>query len=155
MQYYDAQKNWRKIKKHLQDDELNHYLIMDFNRYTFGRWNEKFEKGMFPEQFESCDWRLMRGKRGREPAYFKYVKHAACHWLVNFNYRLAKLTEPKMDWRILNGEEHSTVWDGKETLFDLNFLALEVDPNEAFALANEIETREYIETHYAEHCSKS
>lgn len=37
----------------------------------------------------------------------------------------------------MTSEKHSTVWDGKETLFDFNFLALGVPPDECFAMANE------------------
>jgi hypothetical protein len=67
------------------------------------------------------------------------VKHAACHWLVNFNLRLAQLVEPQRPWRILTSDEHSTVWDGDSTLFDFNFLALCIDPESCFSLANEEE----------------
>jgi hypothetical protein len=55
-----------------------------------------------------------------------YVKHAACHWLVNFALELAQHVEPNRAWRIITSQEHSTVWDGKDTLFDFNFLALGV-----------------------------
>src|SRR5438067_2410817 len=47
------------------------------------------------------------------------------------------LVEPNRPWRILNSEKHSTVWDGEETLFELNFLALGVEPEDCFALASE------------------
>ena len=36
---------------------------------------------------------------------------------------------------IVTTRKHSTVWDGAETLFDINFLALGVDPDEAWELA--------------------
>ena len=35
--YYDPVRNWRKIKPHLGDRELNDILVRDFNKYTFGR----------------------------------------------------------------------------------------------------------------------
>ena len=88
MRYYPIQKNWsRKIKPHLQDLEAQYILRHDFNRYTFGRWHQEFKLGMKPTEFESCDWRC--GRKGRQPEFWDYVKHAACHWLVNFNRRLA------------------------------------------------------------------
>jgi hypothetical protein len=72
----------------------------------------------------------------QSPPYWDYVKQAACHWLVNFNLRLAELVEPEKKWRIVTSRAHSTVWDGEETLFDMNFSALGVDPEEAFKLAS-------------------
>jgi hypothetical protein len=48
------------------------------------------------------------------------VKHAACHWLVNFALRLAILAEPARPWQIVSSQAHSTVWDGQSTLFDCN-----------------------------------
>src|SRR5947208_3206055 len=130
IRYYDPVRNWRKLKPYLDVPDLNHVLVNDFNKFTFGRWRKPFRQGEYPCDFESCDWACSR--RGRRPAYWRYVKHAACHWLVNFNLRLAMLVEPRRSWRILTSNEHSTVWDGEETLFDLNFLALGVPPGTAF-----------------------
>jgi hypothetical protein len=89
MQFYDAIKNWRRIKPHLADPEFNRILVEDFNKYTYGRWRKRFpaEGRPYPRSFESCDWDW--GHRGRQPSYWRYVKHAACHWLVNSNLRLS------------------------------------------------------------------
>lgn len=75
--------------------------------------------------------------RGPNPAYWRYVKHAACHWLVNFNLRLAEQVETKRRWRIVSSDAHSTVWDSERTLFDFNFHALCIEPKEAFRLASD------------------
>jgi hypothetical protein len=56
--------------------------------------------------------------------------------VVNFNRKLAELVEPRRPWRIVTTQAHSTVWDGDQTLFDINFFALGVDPDEAWRLAN-------------------
>jgi hypothetical protein len=134
MQYYPIVKKWAKIKPHISNETVQEILVRDFNKYTFGRWGQPFERGMYPRYFESCDWDVF--KKGRRPEFWNYVKHAACHWLVNFNLELAKLVEPQRKWRILTSEKHSTVWDGEQTLFDFNFTALAVDPDEAFEMAN-------------------
>jgi hypothetical protein len=151
MQYYPIVKNWRKIKKYLNDKNLNDTLDEDFNKFTYGRWKMKFpsDKIRFPRDIETCDWEW--GIKGRHPEYFNYVKHSACHWLVNFNLELAKLVEPKRQWRILTSDSHSTVWDGKDTLFDFNFSALQVNPNDAFKIANreELEIDQKIVVNYA------
>jgi len=154
MEYYPIQKHWsRKFKPHLNDEEAQLILVRDFNRYTFGLWQKPFEQGMKPTDFESCDWRCSR--RGKQPEYWGYVKHAACHWLVNFNRRLAVLTEHKIEWGIVTSELHSTVWDGDNTLFDMNFSALEVDPDEASMLTREngkvLRIGEYHICHYVQY----
>jgi hypothetical protein len=46
------------------------------------------------------------------------------------------LAEPTRPWRILSSHRHSTVWDGENTLFDINFLGLGVSATECFKLAS-------------------
>jgi hypothetical protein len=154
MTYYPFVKNWRKIKKAINDKRVQDALVKDFNKFTYGRWGQKFTYGQLPAEFESCDWRF--GRSGRHPKYWSYVKHAACHWLVNFNLEVAKIVEPEKNWRILTGACHSTVWDGEQTLFDMNFSALDINPNEAFAMANEEElpVGKKLIVYMAEHISK-
>lgn len=157
--YYDPVRHWRRIKRHLKDPELNDILVTEFNKYTFVRWGWAFTHDRFPDEYESCDWRCQSGRRGRRPTYWRYVKHGACHWLVNFNLKLAQLVEPKRAWRIVTSEKHSTVWDGAEALFDLNFLALGIPPEEAFELASdggeELMPGVLLETHFvADSCMK-
>jgi hypothetical protein len=151
MKYYDLQKNWRKVRRHIDHPEVQSILVRDFNKYTWGQWRRKFEQGMVPTAFESCDWQLEH--RGKRPAFWRYTKHAACHWLVNFALRLAQLVEPKRTWRIITSQKHSTVWDGEDTLFDFNFLALGIEPAECFELAHKkvLKPGQYRVVHWAEH----
>lgn len=156
MRYYDLQRHWtRRIEPQLSDAALNQILVRDFNKYTQGLWGKPFTQGQFPREFESCDWWCEH--RGKEPRYWQYVKHAACHWLVNFNLRLAQLVEPARPWRIVTSQEHSTVWDGEQTLFDFNFLALGVPPQECFKLANkrQLKAGKELRVYLAEHWSKA
>ena len=56
MRYYDIKRHWtRRIEPHLADERLNAVLVRDFNRFTFGRWKQRFTRGMYPRQFESGD----------------------------------------------------------------------------------------------------
>ena len=135
LKYINPQQHWRRIKPHLKEPVVRSTLTRDFNKFVYGRWGQEFTDDMVPADFESCDWRCDRGRRGPEPAYWQYVKHAACHWLVNFNLRLAERVEPKRPWRILTSDYHSTVWDGDHTLFDFNYCALGIPPDEAYAQA--------------------
>jgi hypothetical protein len=151
MKYYDLKKNWRRVKPRLADKKLNDILVRDFNKFTFGRWGKKFVHGDLPSDFETCDWDWEH--RGRRPAFWEYVKHSACHWLVNFNLRLAMLVQPKKPWRIITSDRHSTVWDGDDTLFDFNFQAFGIDPDECFDLAfdKELKPGRYYRAGYPEH----
>ncbi len=101
MEYYPIQKKWKKIKALINTPEVQAVMIRDMHKYTHGRWSLPFTYGMKPTDVESCDWRYSEPKRGRQPEYWDYVKHAACHWLVNFNLKLAELMEPKRKWRII------------------------------------------------------
>ena len=141
IEYYDLIKNWRKVKRHLRDPELNDILVGDFNKFTEGCLGKKFTHGQLPRDFETIDWVYLfkmgvwvgHGYRGgHEPGFWRYVKYEACHWLVNFALRLAQLVEPEKPWRILTSREHSTVWDGDKLLFEFNFQAFEISPAECF-----------------------
>jgi hypothetical protein len=136
IRYYDLKKNWtKKIEPNLNDKELNDILVEDMNIHTTSCWDKPFVHGDYPCKYDPSDWRHLR--RGRLLRYWKYVMYSACHWLVNFNLKLAMLAEPKRDWRIVTSNEHSTVWDGELTLFEMNFLALEIPAQECFDLAFE------------------
>jgi hypothetical protein len=159
MRYYDLRaNNWtRKVQPHLDDPELQQILVRDFGKFTWGRWEQQFEPGDVPRDFESCDWDL--SVRARRPRFWDYCKHAACHWLANFSLKLATLAEPSRPWRIVTSDEHSTVWDGSDTLFDFNYNAMKISPDVCFkaakhgANAEELQPGAYLEVHLAEHYS--
>src|SRR5262245_59809961 len=128
-----------KVEPHLSNGFLNHVLVHEFNKFTLSSMGKPFERGQFPRDFEDNDWSA--GHCGPEPPFWRYVKKGACHWLVNFNLWLAQLVEPDRHWRIITSDRHSTVWDGRDTLFDFNFLALGVPADECFELAHGNELR--------------
>jgi hypothetical protein len=136
MRYYNLSRNWTKrIEPHLTNKKLNDILVKDFNKFTYGLWKHRFQPGQYPHDFENCDWWL--DHRGPVPRYWQYVKHGACHWLVNFALRLAMLAVPGRKWRILTSDKHSTVWDGRHTLFDLNYQAMGITAQECWQTATE------------------
>jgi hypothetical protein len=153
LRYYNFRRHWSKrIVPHLDDRELNRILVSDFGQFTLGRWGQPFRPGMFPEEFDSCDWRL--DHREPLPRYWRYVCWSACHWLVNFALRLASLAEPARPWRILTSDEHSTVWDGRATLFDLQFSALGVPVEKCWAMASTgvmLPPGQYLQVNRASH----
>ena len=151
LRYYNLTGNWSKIQSHLPNKILKKILVEDFNKYTFGRWVREFQPGEFPRDCETCLWDSEH--QGPEPRFWRYVKHGACHWLVNFELCLAQLTLPKRRWRIITSDEHSTIWDGRDTLFEFNFLALKMSPDDCFrmAYAEEREPGDYLNVSSAAH----
>ena len=133
-------KNWRKVKPHLSDPLLNYILVHEVNKFTREQWGKPFTHGKYPADFDCQWWR--NGHKGRTipfHPYMNYVLDGASHWLVNFTLRLAMLVEPHREWRIITSEEHSTVWDGRDTLFEFNFQAFGKSPKDCFFAANDDE----------------
>lgn len=146
IEYYDLVKNWEKVKPNLGDPELKKVLARNMNKFTYGRRREKFKYGNVPSEHDKgCEWQnwddydYVVQANGDVlydvPDFWEYVCWGACHWLVNFNLRLAQLVEPRRPWRILTSRRHSTVWDGDKLLFEFNFQALGIPPAECFELA--------------------
>ena len=136
MEYYDLKKHWtKKVVPHLNKLQVLQALVKHFRQVSLALHNNKeFVAGMLPCQFDSCDWRFEH--RGKPPRFWDYTCHGKCHWLVNFNLELAKLVLPERPWRIITSDNHSTVWDGESMLFEFNFLALGIPPNECYFLAH-------------------
>jgi hypothetical protein len=141
MKYYPIQKNWRKAKDIYSSPEAkaiwypDMILFKEMKAEETGvkQWYPTDSPELTPSDFESCYWRY--GRKGRQPAFWKYVCHAACHHLVGLGLYAATIVEPNQNWRVIGNEYHSTVWDGEDTLWDLNFTALGIDPDEAFKIA--------------------
>lgn len=147
MRYFDVGRHWtRRVAPHLTDPAVASVLVRDFRKYT----RRPFLPGMKPADFESCDWRLDRP--GRHPRFWDYVCSGACHWLVNFNLRLAERAAPDRPWRILMSEKHSTVFDGDCVVFDLNFLALGIPPAECVRDARGAELPPGVERRVGRRC---
>lgn len=132
MRYYDFRRNWTKrVVPHLDDPDVQAVLCRDMSKLTIGEYGEEFLPGDKPCRWETCDWSISR----RWSRFFDYVLHGACHYLVNFNLRLAQKVAPGRPWRILSSDQHSTVWDGADTLFDMNYCALQIPPDKAIEYA--------------------
>lgn len=52
MEYFDPQKNWRRIRCRLKMPIVRNTLTRDFNKFTLGRWKEKFTDKNVPVDFE-------------------------------------------------------------------------------------------------------
>ena len=132
--YFDLARHWTKrVEPHLEDPRLNDILLHDFGLYT-ERWlHEVFKRGQFPRDFEPLEKYNHLPPKKREPRFWRYAKWSSCHYMANFNLRLATLVAPDRAWRIITNTLHTTVWDGEQTMFEFNFLALEISPAEIFS----------------------
>jgi hypothetical protein len=143
MQHYDFKKNWtRKVMPHLGDKKFNDLLFRDLNKYTWGRWRYKSPPGTLPAGFVNIPWGSGFTHRGPVPRYMQYVVYGACHWLVNGYLRLAMLVVPDRPWRIITGPEHSTVWDGQNMVFDINYYSQGVTAAQTYEVAREGDSEE-------------
>jgi len=145
--YYDLKKNWRKVKPHLSDPLLNYILVHDVDKFTREELGKPFTAGKYPADFDCQWWRTRhKGRTIRFHPFMNYVLDDASHWLVNFTLRLAMLVEPDREWRIITSQEHSTVWDGRDTLFDFNLQAFGASPLSCYFAASddELSPGEYL-----------
>jgi hypothetical protein len=132
VKYYNIPRYWNRIEKHLYETAVQTMLVTEMNKYTQGMWKKPFLFGMKPFDFDCYDWYLSH--RGRIPRFWDYTCSGACHWLANFNLLLAFYVSDR-PWRIIKGEKHSTVWDGKDTLFEMNWLAYGIPADETYKVA--------------------
>jgi hypothetical protein len=126
LRFYDLSRHWTKrVEPHLDDPRLNEYLNHDFALYV-ERWMRRFFRpGQFPREFERFERHNHLPYQRREPRYWRYVKWSSCHYMANFQLRLAMLAEPDRPWRIITNSYHTTVWDGENTTFEFTYLALD------------------------------
>jgi hypothetical protein len=149
LRYLDPRRHWTELAGCLRDRELQRILLSDFNKFTVGRWSIPFLPVHVPADFVDIDCPRARGPSRH--AYHDYVRAGACHWLVNFNVRLAAIAMPSGAWRIITSGDHSTVWDGDRTIFDLNYFALGIGAADCFQRAGcrELKQGTYLKTYLA------
>jgi len=149
VKYFPIQQYWRSLKPIFESEAATGIWVMNMADFEEQRSVERGYKNMFPKnrcrlilnspsEYDSCDWRFNRGKRGRAPAYFNYACHSACHWVADLALFVASKHSPHIQWRIITSQKHSTVWNGCKTrpvLFDINFSAIGISPSEAWILA--------------------
>lgn len=148
--FVDIQKDWRKLGPLFKSDTARKIWAPCMLEFGISRASdhghefvERFPHTL-PCHYESCDWRFCSEipRRGPHPAFWDYVCHSACHWVVDLCLFVANSAYPNQPWRILNSNaiksNHSTVWNGdyqNPLLFDVNFSAIGVSPKEALQLA--------------------
>lgn len=139
--YYPIQLHWRKLAPIFHSKQCERIWRPNMVEYLQQRASDNDYKYIarhfaFPSDCDSCDWRW--DLKRKHPAYFDFVCHSACHWLVDMCLFVAKAAHPEVPWRIVSSNKHSTVWNGDKenpVLFDANFLALDVAPKVAWQLA--------------------
>jgi hypothetical protein len=151
--YYPVQQRWRRLRPIYESWMARSIWLPEMFAYQATRMEDYGVSYAYPEvtpalrpaDWESMDWRYGSGRRGPEPGYWQYVCAGACHWLCSVNLFVAERAEPKRPWRIVTSDKHSTVWDGDQTLWDLNFLALGIAPELCWKDAAEHHTAVHLE----------
>ena len=147
MKYFQIEHHWNELRSIYESDqatEIWYDKMQDFGKQKdedYGIKNcrtEILRPELTPRDYDSVNWRYHLEDGKKEPEFWKYVCHGACHWLINLNLFVAQQYDRTKGWRIVSGKKHSTVWDGKDTLFDANFLALRVSADKAYELADDV-----------------
>ena len=140
MKYYDIKKKWKSIRPFAESDEATSIWYYHFERYARKqKWSSKpLSPTLTPSDYDNCSWRFGHHedpRRGRRPHFWQYACHGSCHFNVYLNLYLAECIEPDRMWVVVSSDDHSTVWDGDDTIFDLNFSAIGVPIEECWELA--------------------
>lgn len=143
--FYPLQRRWRKVGPIYRSDMARAIWLPEMKAYQRQRMSDYGVTYAYPEEtpdlrpsdWESSDWRYTCGRRGPEPAYWQYLTHGSCHWMCNLHLWVAVRAESDRPWRIVTSGKHSTVWDGDQTLWDPQFMALGVSATDAWDLAAE------------------
>ena len=152
MKFYPIQKRWKKLGPVYRSPEAKAVWLpemMDYQRQRMADFGVTYAypqdtPDLRPEDWESCDWRYSQGRKGPQPSFWSFVCHGSCHWLANLSLFVAQQVEPNRPWRIVTSGTHTTVWDGEETLFDANFVALGITPDQTWELAAGQEDSEFL-----------
>ena len=130
LKYFDVSRYWKILNPIYESNLIKEIALYEMNchreniskihNFAF-KETESFE---YPKRFDSCDWRFSR--KGRPPLFDNWICHAACHWIANINAAVVMEAFPVRAWRVINSDYHSTVWDGKSTIYDTNFYGLKI-----------------------------
>ena len=153
MRYVNMKQHWRRCgpiakseyaRQIWLPDMAEYQAIVQLERLMISGslcWDVEYSNPK-PVDFDESDWRFRN--KGRGPSFWDYFAHGASHWLVNLNLFLASTTMPTHPWRIVGSECYSTVWNGDNLLFDLNFLALGPPASTAWGIAAEHPTSKHL-----------
>lgn len=141
--YFDIHRNWGKLESVFESGAARsiwHPCIEEFEMRHAAEHKFTYKprpNAEYPCDYDGCDWRFDTVKVERP--FWKFARHAACHWVVDLALYVAKTSRPQTPWRILHAQKHSTVWNGcteKPVLFDINFHAMGISAPEAMDLAS-------------------
>lgn len=142
--YFPIQKHWRELGPIFKNQDaeriwrpcLWEYYVDDRSEGGY-EIKRREEEAKSPSWYDGGDWNLCR--REPFPDFWEFVCVRACHWVADLALYVAKTSRPKVPWRILHCQKHTTVWNGctvKPILFDLNWHAVGIPAQEAIKTAS-------------------
>jgi hypothetical protein len=144
IRFYDIQANWRRLRDlfYSKYNLYDLYIRMESfeklrkEEYGYEYKPREFTLDLRPVFYDYYSWRSRRNKRGRMPAFWDFACQSACHWVNAWAMEcICSEMYTEFRWRLVTSDKHTTIWDGDKTLFDINFLALGISPEEAWELA--------------------
>lgn len=144
--YYPINHHWeKKIKPVFESEKVQALMSFEFKVYLYivreytntirdsrglERVDWTYSDNCKPRDWDLNDWRSDR--QTRTTAFDEYVCSHASNWIANTLLYTAKTALPDVDWCIVESKTHTTVWDGKYTFFDMNYLAMGYSPRDCF-----------------------
>jgi hypothetical protein len=100
--------NWERLRKNINDPTVQSALNLGMNLWCSYFRKEPWQPRKGPWYFSSTDyWAERKKPRKDSPNWYRCVW--ACEFLSGFTCALAQATYPDFDWRIIEGDRHSTV----------------------------------------------
>jgi hypothetical protein len=98
------------------------------------------------------DW-IIRSSLEHQPMDGMVIGHSASAETALTSPLRSSRVEPTRAWRIITSDQHSTAWDGERLLFDFNYQAMGISPQECFdrAYKEELTPGKLRVTHLAKH----
>ena len=119
----------RDLKEHvktIEHDVNQHYAAMGSDE----RVNYEYTQDCMPRDWDCSDWRYSRNEA--LAAYHEYVCTGASESTANTLLFTACTAYPDESWSLVGSEKHCTVWNGKHTLFDMHYQAMNISPMQCY-----------------------
>ena len=148
--YYDLIDDWSKVEPFINHPSVLSAMHFNYNAYLLSHLGLPFDDAMTPETIYELNQRMLFGddwkqegfdaRNGERQPYWTITAPHTCHWTANVLLEIAKSAEPEHPWRIISGKNHSTVWDGADTLFETHYLVIGRSADECYEAALESST---------------
>jgi hypothetical protein len=135
MRHLNYSKYWPNARHLLNDKTYLDNAYIDTMSYIYDheyKRNWPRDDRLLPGDWEGTGYLHETRKRAE---YWRFALLNACHFLTNNYLYLAQTFDPNRDWRIICNTRHSTIWDGADTIFDLQYGKINYSADQCYKTA--------------------